>query len=298
MESHPFNKKLNKKSKKGRKDREERRREKRFDKNSKKKKKKKAKKTKKKKEDKRSAPETAMMHDDDAALNHPEGGFGVVEDEMLAQDIGEDSEEETFGKFSSNFDAFGENKAVDDTITSSSTPDGDADSYGEIIPTVLPRESIEKISDVCSPKAAKSDDEPRAVPINEEEARETPDNMKSYGDMANVVALTMVSLPSSEVSAQDGGLHRSQIQEFFRLCNERLSRQDDSEKRAKKVVKAVEKMKKKAGEAILSDAWISVNDMTSWLVNRFAEKNPAVLRSFHEVALKVASNSISAGEPQ
>ena len=63
-------------------------------------------------------------------------------------------------------------------------------------------------------------------------------------------------------------------------------------------MKAVEKMKKKAGEAILSEAWISVNDMTSWLVNRFAEKNPAVLRSFHEVALKVASNSITAGEPQ
>ena len=65
---------------------------------------------------------------------------------MLAQDIGEDSEEETFGKFSSNFDAFGR-------IRRSMIPlhplllQMVMQIAMEIIPTVLPR--VHRKSQTC-----------------------------------------------------------------------------------------------------------------------------------------------------
>ena len=112
--------------------------------------------------------------------------------------------------------------------------------------------------------------------------------------MADAVASAIASLPVAGASAAGGSnVDTAQIQEFFRLCNEHLSRPDDSKKRAKKVLKAVAKMKMEAGgaAAMLPDEAVTARDISGWLVSRFAEKNPAVLRSFYDVARTTFSNN-------
>ena len=139
---------------------------------------------------------------------------------------------------------------------------------------------------------AKEEEIEEEIEEEKEEEEELERRPPSCSDMADAVASTIASLPVAGDSAEDDdGLEIAQIQEFFRLCNKHLSRPDDSEKRANKVVKAVAKMRKKAGGAAPSNSAVTVEDISSWLMSRFAEKNPAVLRSFYDVALAANANN-------
>ena len=73
-----------------------------------------------------------------------------------------------------------------------------------------------------------------------------------------------------------------QLQHFFQACNKRLKRKDDSSTRGQKVFTEIKKKEKIS----LNEGQVAVTDVSNWLIQRFS-KTPAVLNSFHEVAINL-----------
>jgi hypothetical protein len=77
-----------------------------------------------------------------------------------------------------------------------------------------------------------------------------------------------------------------QIQTFFKACNDRLQRQDDSISRGEKVVRGIVKWNKKNKKDGGEGGVIDRQDVAAWLLRKFSN-TPAILMSFHEVAVSM-----------
>ena len=73
---------------------------------------------------------------------------------------------------------------------------------------------------------------------------------------------------------------------FFKACNDRLQRQDDSISRGEKVVRGIVKWNKKNKKDGGEEGVIDRQDVAAWLLRKFSN-TPAILMSFHEVAVSM-----------
>lgn len=275
--------KKSKRTKKEKKDKQDRNREKKG--STKKHKKRKSKKARKKKGD-------ALKAEADAHEMRKAGGS-------------DGETEEAFGEFGSTFDQFRsvEDKSInvlgdgkeDTELNQHDEKSHETNLNYEVTSESTPR-NLKVDFDVPSAaktitEEVKSENSLNLVLEPAEEEKSEKSSSKDFStcaEMAEVVACSIASLPS-EIQVREEYINISQVKEFFRLCNLHLQRPDDSEKRAKKMVKAVKKMKGKKEEDEKPNC-IEAIDIKNWLLERFEVKNPAVLRSFYEVSLNISAS--------
>jgi hypothetical protein len=103
---------------------------------------------------------------------------------------------------------------------------------------------------------------------------------------ASMVSAIVAQMSNIGTTDQTEEITLVQIQTFFKACNDRLQRQDDSISRGEKVVRGIvkwnKKNKKDGGEGDVIDR----QDVAAWLLRKFSN-TPAILMSFHEVAVSM-----------
>ena len=109
------------------------------------------------------------------------------------------------------------------------------------------------------------------------------DNNTLHASMVSTIVAQMSKIGATDPTEE---ITLVQIQTFFKACNNRLQRKDDSITRGEKVVRGIVKWNKKNKKNGGEGGAIDRQDVAAWLLRKFSN-TPAILMSFHEVAVSM-----------